>query len=75
MWKAVNKTVEREAEFYRVWRRLRERKVKDDLIVSYLYDNWVMMPLTHVGNRQTTFHYTGFEFMLEHLYLYVLWKK
>lgn len=32
------------------------------------------MPSTSVGNRQTNFHVTS-EFMLEHIYLKVLWKR
>lgn len=70
MLKTLNKVLEMEAEFCLVWNRLRERKIKDDLMIAYLYDRyWVMMPLTNVGNRQTTFQVTGCEFMLEHLYL------
>ncbi|XP_032330581.1 protein diaphanous homolog 2 [Camelus ferus] len=54
------------------WLKVKEDKFENPDLFAKLALNFA----THMkGNRQITFHITGCEFLLEHLYLKVLWKN
>lgn len=55
--------------------RHRERRFKNCVKDSYFYDIYFVMLFTGVGNRHNTSQVTENEFMLEHIYLEVLWKR